>query len=1055
MLALLAVLCFSIQLLAQNRTISGTVTDANGTPLPNVSVIVKGTKLGTTTNANGSYTITVPENARTLTFSSVGQETREASISGNSVNVQLASSAAGNLSEVVVVGYGTRTVRENTGAVSKVNGAKIANEPVTSFEQALAGKTAGVQISLGSGILADRTAIRVRGINSISSSSQPLIVVDGIPQNTVTNLNGFNGGNGTRFDPLALINPNDIESIEVLKDAGASVIYGSRAANGVVLITTKKGRTGQAKVSFDSKTTWSRASKLPSLLNADQFIAIQNEKGANRFGATSAYATMAKTSDVDADGVNDNTNWNDYTYRTGITTDNTISIQGGSDKFKVFGSARYLQAQGITRGNNLKSGQTRLNLDFTPKNWFKAGVQINFTKTLNNGVLSDGYIAGTTISGWQAPPNVAAYNPNGVKGYNLTANGLLGLGNNVTTVGGVNYLPSASYYNNVVPTIDLQRNDNTATNLGANIYGTITPVKGLSLTSKFGVQYLSNFEDQYGNPLINGLGSSYGGLVQDQRQDYNQWTWQNYLNYDVTFARQHKISFTAGTEYQKNTYFYLYTGAGNFTDPFFTHVVDAAYTNTLPGSTSLLDFTGGNLNSSGLISYFSRLSYSFANKYFLEGALRRDGYSGFGENNQFGNFPSISLGWEITKEKFFPQVDWLNFLKIRGSYGSVGNSRGIGAYAARTLFSGASYTSLNGLGISQAGNANLQWETSKKTNVGFEANFLQNKISVVFDWFKNNVDNLVLGAPTLYTVGVPGSSITTNIGGMYNKGVEFTINATPVSTKTFTWTSSFNFTKIKNEITGLVPANNNADIVSGVNVASVGRALGTFFLPKWAGVDPATGNPMWYAKDGTIKRYNFGAPTATLWTNDKGTAVSALSAADYVYIDKGGLPTYYGGWSNTFQFKQFDLGVDIVYQGGNYIYNSSKAGMLTNVFSNNFTAILNRWTTAGQNTDIPKLWLADNTGNQASTRWLEKGDFVRFRTITVGYNFSRNLVNKIGFDNIRFYLQAFNPFIITKYSGLDPDVNTSGTTQSNIALGVDSRATPQPRSFTLGINVGF
>ncbi len=1055
-LALLVLgLLFSVStLFAQTRTITGTVKNEDGTPISNATVMIKGTNLGTTTLSDGTFSLKVPPSAKGLMISSVGLAQQEFSITSATSVAAVLKPTERSLDEVVVVGYGVRTVRENTGSTSKINGDKIANEPTASFDQALAGKTAGVQISLGSGVLADRTAIRVRGINSISSSSQPLIVIDGIPQNTVTNLNGFNGGNGTRFDPLALVNPADIESIDVLKDAGASVIYGSRASNGVILITTKKGKRGNVKVGVDSKVSWASASKLPSLLNGDQFTTIMNEKGANRFGATSAYASMARNSDVNGDGQNDRTNWNDYTYRQGMTYDNSISLSGGTDKISVFGSARYLSQEGIIVGNKLTTGQGRLNLDLTPNKWFKSGIQLAYTKTLNNGVLTDGYIAGANISGWQAPPNVSPYNPAGPKGYNLTPIGLLGNGSNVTTVSGVSYLPSAAYYYNMVPTINQQRNDNTVEEMRANIYGEVTLMRGLKITSKFGMQNLSNFEDQYSSPLIGGLGYSYGGLVQDQRQQYNQWTWQNYLNFDRSFG-EHRVGLVAGTEYQKNSYLNLYTGAGNFTDPFFTHVIDATYTNTLPGTTTLTDNTGGNLRASGLISYFGRLNYSFSGKYFIEGAVRRDGYSGFGTKYQFGNFPSIALGWELTKEKFLQNVTWLDFLKLRGSYGEVGNSRGVSEYAALTLFSGAAYTSLNGLGISQAGNPNLRWETAKKTNIGFEANVFNSKIGIVADFFKNNINNLILAAPTLYSVGIPGSSISTNIGGMYNKGVEITLNATPYASKNFRWTSSLNFTRIWNEITGLVPSNNNADIVSGQNVASYGRALGTFYLPRWAGVDVQSGNPMWYAKNGSIKRYNFGATGPALWTDEKGNAVPALSGSDFVYSNKSGLPVFYGGWDNTFTYKNFDLNISIVYQGGNYIYNSSKAGMLNNQFSNNFTDILRRWQKPGDVTDVPKLWLNDQTANQASTRWLERGDFLRFRTITVGYTVAKSLLSRIGFDNARFYAQAFNPFVFTKYSGLDPDVNTAGTTQSNIGLGIDSRGTPQSRVVTAGVSLSF
>ena len=1055
LLTISSVLLLLISAFAQNRTVTGRVTDNNGIAVPRASVVVKGSKSGTSTNANGEFTLSVPASASTLVISSIDMTSQQVAITGGSMTIALVAKP-GNLQEVVVVGYGTKTIRENTGAISKISGSKISGEPVSSFDQALAGKTAGVQISLGSGLLADRTAIRIRGVNSISQQSQPLIVIDGIPQNDkTTNLNGFNSGNTVRFDPLQLINSNDIESIEVLKDAGASVIYGSRASNGVILITTKKGKKGSVKVSIDSKVGYSSASKLPPLLNADDFITIQNEKGANRFGAGTPYASMAKPNDIDSNGVIDNTNWNDYSYRRGLTYDNSISLSGGADKISVYGSARYLTQEGITLGNKLTSGQARLNLDITPKTWFKSGVQLGYSRTLNNGVLSDGFIAGTTVSGWQAPPNVSPFNPKGYAGYNLTANGLLGQGNNQTTVNGVNYLPSASYYLNIIPQIKLQRNDNTAEDLRASIYGEVQPVKGLKVTTKFATQYITNFEDQYGSPYVAGLGTSYGGIVQNQTQHFDQWIWSNYLNFDRTFGKNHKIGLVAGADYQKNKYFYLYTGASNFSDPLFQHVIDGSSTQTIPGQTTVIDFTGGNLRSSGLISYYGRLSYSYASKYFVEYSLRRDGFSGFGADNRFGNFPSISFGWDVTKEKFLENSRWINFLKLRGSYGEVGNSRGVGDYASLTTFSGALYTSLGGFTVSQQGNAGLHWETAKKTDVGFEMNVLNSKIAVIVDYFKTDINGLILTAPTLYTVGIPGSSISTNIGGMKNEGYEITLNATPVTTKDFSFTTSFNFTKIKNTVTGLVPSNNNADIAGTFNVASVGKPLGTFKLARWAGVDPASGNPQWFAADGTIKRYNFGAPVATLWTDDKGVAVSALSAADAVYLDKGGLPTFYGGWDNTFTYKQFDLGISMVYQGGNYVYNSSLAGMLTNQFSNNFDAIKTRWQKPGDVTDVPKLWLNDNTANQTSTRFLEKGDFLRVRTITFGYNFSRNLLSKIGFENIRFYVQAFNPVIFTKYKGLDPDVNTAGTTQSNIAIGIDSRGTPQARTITTGLNFTF
>lgn len=1048
--------CFLLtisQLWAQNRTLTGKVTDEKGIAIANASVIVKGSTVGTTTLSDGSFTLSAQSTAKVLLVSSINFTPVELSIGNKTTFVVLLKATAENLQDVIVVGYGTKTVRENTGAISKIAGDRIANEPVTSFNQGLAGKTAGVQVNLSTGLLADRTSIRVRGINSISSSSQPLIVVDGIPQIPTTNLNGFNSGNGNRFDPLSLINAADIESLEILKDAGAAVLYGAQASNGVILITTKKGKKGTMKVSFDSKIGWSSAIKNASLLNGDQFIQISNEKAFNRYSVSNpTFTTPAKESDVNGDGVNDRTDWNSLVYRTAMMTDNSVSFSGGADKISVYGSMRYLNQEGIVLANRLRSGQARLNLDITPKNWFRAGISLAYVQTLANGVLSDTYIAGTTVSGWMALPTISPYDPTKIHGYNLTAaGGLLSLGNNTpVSPSGATLLPGSAYYYNTLAVLNQNRNDNTATDTKISVYGELQPIKGLKITTKFSDQFQSNFEDQYTSPYQAGLGLPYGGLVQNQIRNWSTWVWQNYASYNKTIASDHQIGIVAGTEYLKYNYFYRYTGAGNFSDPFFTTIVDGAYTNTQPGSTSVLDFTGGNNSKNALISYFGRLNYSYKGKYLIEGAFRRDGFSGFGADNQFGNFPSVSIGWEVTKESFMSKINWLTYLKIRGSLGTVGNRSGIGDFASRTLYSGAAYTSLTGLGISQQGNAGLKWESAKKLNLGFEANFLKGKLGIVVDYFKNDIDNLILSAPTLYTVGVPGSSITTNIGGMTNKGIEITVNATPISTRNFSWTTSFNYTNISNNVTGLVPSNGNADIVSGIQVARVGLPLGTYQIPNWAGVNPANGNPMWYSASGAIKMWNFSTQS---WTDDKGNPSTALAFADYQYQDKTGLPKWYGGWDNTFKYRQFDLGVSITYSGGNYIYNTTKAAMLTNFFSNNFSSILDRWTTPGQVTDVPRLYQSDNQANVSSTRFLEKGDYARVRTITLGYNFNKMLLNKWGIENIRFYVQAFNPFTITKYSGLDPDVNYNSF--SNIAVGIDNRATPQVRTMTVGANVAF
>ncbi len=1032
----------ALLLSAQQRTITGRVTTSeDGKPFPGASVRVVGSTAGVQTDAQGQFTLVVNAEAKSLEFYAIGyvRQTKAINASGV-VNVALESDVK-SLTEVMVVGYGTKAVKDFNGAISKVKGTDIASQPVESFDKALSGKTAGVQISSTGGTLADGVSIRIRGVNSISTSSLPLVVIDGIPANSRENLNVLNGGNGTRFDPLALINTADIESIEILKDAGASVLYGSRAANGVILVTTKKGKAGTSHVSINSKNSFATASNLPNLTNGDQFNLINNEKAFNRYGA--AVGTIAKDSDVNKDGIPDRTDWNDYVFRTGKTSDNSLAISGGSEKATYYASLRYADQNGILYGNKLQTGSVRANVEVRPVNWLKSGIELSYTKTRNVGVLTDGYLAGLSVSGYNAAPTVSPFNPDGPKGYNLTTTGVvgyLGLGNNITSYQGVSFIGNRVY--NPLPTVDFQRNQNTPENITGNIYLEVQPISGLKLTSKFGIDNQSNFEDQYSHPQIAGLGATFNGLVQDVHLTVNQWVWQNYLNYDKTIAGQHRISIGAGTEYQYTRQRSMYTYAADFADPFFNEIISGTFAATDLGS-------DGNIISNGLESYFGRLSYIYNDRYFVEGAVRSDAFSEFGIDKRWGTFPSVSLGWIASQEGFLKDSKYINYLKIRGSYGKVGNSRGVPSYASLTLYGGANYASLNGFGSAQVGNPGLHWETSKKFNIGFDANMITSRIGLTVDYFNTNISGLILAAPVLHTAGVPGSSVVTNIGSMKNSGIEITLNTTNIKKENFSWTSSLNFTGIRNRVTGLVASNNNADIVSSSTVASIGRALGTYKMIQWAGVDPATGYPMWYAADGKTKKiWNQQTQKYML---ENGTTTS-LGAADQVYLEgKTGVPKWYGGFDNTFTYKNWDLGLSMVYQGGNYLYNTTYSSMMTNTFQNNDARILERWTAPGQITNVPRLYMLDQTANQTSTRFLEKGDFLRMRTISLGYKLEDRWVKKMGFGNIRVSGQVYNAFIITGYSGIDPEVNYNRN-NSNLAVGFDNRGIPQPRTYTINLS---
>jgi len=1063
---LLVSLCFLVlcvtQVFAQNRTVTGTVRgQEDGQPIPGVTVKIKGSDVGVPTDVNGKYSINAPAGS-TLVFSFISYVSQEVAVGGRSViNVSLATNKT-SLNEVLVVGYGSKAVRDVNSSISHVSGDKINSQPVESFDKALVGKMAGVQVSSGGGTLGEATNIRIRGVSSISSSSEPLYVIDGIPMNNARNLSLFNSGQGTRLNGLALINPDDIESIDVAKDAGAGAIYGSRASNGVVFITTKKGAKGAARVTFDVKQSWVSPVKRPDLLNGDDFMTINNEKVKNRFGA--ATPDVAVNSDIDGDGKPDRTDWMKLIYKTGFQTDNSVSVQGGTDKATFYGSARYADQKGILYGNGLRTVQVRMNADVNPTKFLHGGLQLAYTNTKDVGVLTNNYLAGLTIAGYNAFPTVAAYNPNATtlqQGFNITGTGAkegfgyLGLGNNTISIGGTSLI--GNRINNPLANAILNRNNLSPENILSNAFLDIKPLRGLTLTTKFGVDLQRDFEDQYSSPVLSGLGFSYGGLVQDYYLTRTQWDWQNYLTFDRTLAEKHRVTFTAGMEYQRNQTQNTYASAEGFADPFYTNIIDGAYSGIAPGQTEIDLASGGDLYSNGLESYFARLGYTFADKYSIEGAYRADSFSGFGANYRWGKFPSVSAGWIVSEEEFLKGNKVINYLKIRGSYGKTGNNAGIGSYAARTLYSGSLYANANSFSSSQVGNADLRWESQLKSDVGFNMSLLNNRITVAADYFNNNINGLLLNAPVLYTVGIPNSSITTNIGSMRNRGIEITVNTVNFRRGDFSWTSSLNYTHVKNKVLDLVAVTGNGDITSNATVASVGRPLGEYKMYNWAGVDPANGYPMWYAANGVIKEWN---QVTQKYTLKDGSATTALTSTDQAYQEgKTGTPTWYGGFDNTFTYKNFDLNVGITYSGGNYLYNITESGMLTNTFQNNDARIMRRWTAPGQVTDIPRLYSLDNTANQTSTRFLEKGDYARFKVISLGYTFDKNMVSHWGLSSLRVSAQVYNAFTITKYSGIDPEVSSysyaPASTTVNLSTGYDNRAVPQPRTFTLALNASF
>ncbi|GAB2671044.1 TonB-dependent receptor [Flavihumibacter cheonanensis] len=1040
-LLLLGIIMLNSQLLAQSRTVTGKVTDASGNAVANASVLVKGTSVGTTTGEDGTFSLTLPPNAKVLVFSAIGSQSQEITIGNRGLfNISL-STEDRDLQEVVVVGYGTAIKRkEVTGNIANVKGDAVANRPVQSFDQALGGRAPGLQVVIPSGVLNAPPVFRVRGTNSISLSSQPLIVIDGIPV-----YSGDASSTSAAGNALASLNPNDIESIDIAKDAAASAIYGSRAANGVIFVTTKKGKSGRPKVNLDSWVGWSKVQRLPELLDAFQYTEYKNQSltNAGLFSATNQFALTEGP-----DGQPINTNWYDYVYRTGFSHNNSLSMSGGNESTKYYTSIAYTEQEGIIQRNDFKRMSALMNVDHKVNKAISVGTKIQFSNEKNLSAVSSGSLgdAFATAGLGRVPlitaPNVSPYNNDGTYNY---SGALIGVMNN--KVGQVGF-------NNPVIQLDQNRGNSEVNRLLGNAYVQIKPVKGVTFRSQYNIDYLYVDNETYWSP-ISGEGFSNGGSATSVYNQNKRWVWSNTLQYDQTVGENHNFSALVGTEQQKSdnkSYGLNRIGAN---DPDFINI---------QGGWRTPNASGLGIGESYLLSYFGRLTYNFANKYYLAANLRRDGASQLGQNNKWGNFWGVSAGWDVNNEKFFEDAGLnkiFSSLRIRGSYGKVGNIDGLGQYASLSTFGSGLYGGNGTLVFNQAGNPNLGWESSTKTDIGINFGLLNDRITGEVTYYKNDVDGLILNVPTPPSAGLP-SNIPTNVGTMYNKGVEIALNFVPVQKKDFTWTANFNITFNKNEVTSLAPGLTNIIAATGglesPSITVVGESLGMLFVTRTAGVDPATGRRIFINKDGDRVLFQHVIPAGTTgfrFEYEDGTAAPTISSADAV-VYKNTLPKFFGGFDNTFRYKNFELNTLFTFQGGNYVYWGTYAGLRDQRFWNNSTDVLRAWTKSGDVTDMPKSYFGDNVSNGSAFPLdinVFKGDFIKLRTLTLAYNLPMAVTSRVKINNLRFYVAGNNLWIGTQYPGPDPEVSSNGT--GNINQGIDRNTVGNQRGVIVGMNVGF
>lgn len=1050
-LILIFLFASSSVLWAQQREISGVVKDAaNGGPLPGVIVKSLKTQKTVSTTNDGKFVISLGADENLLSFSFIGYETLQRSANSSPLQILLQPSNTA-LNEVVVVGYGTQTKKEFTGAASRISGDSFKDTPVQSFDQGLIGKAAGVSISLPNGVLNNPPVIRIRGVNSISLSSYPLVVVDGIPIST----GNISSNTSVPNNPLGDINPADIESIDVLKDAASTSIYGSRAAGGVLIVTTKKGKEGQAKVSYDGWVGVTEATRLPELLNSQQFMDIKNEAVLNSKILTgnvnnANVASALFFPSYNSDGSLVDTKWYDNIYRTAVSHNHNLSISGGSKTTRYFFSTNYSKQEGFTKKNDFERKGLRFNIDHDVTKWFNLSANVSYNNTINNSQNSGSLpnstllLIGAARMAMVLPPNVAAYNEDG--SYNLSNTGTLGAGANLFT--NTLYNPEALF----------NYSDYTSTNdhIIGNIHATIKLLKNLKFDTNYALDRLRSEDVSYLSPLLGSSAFASGGSATNISALRNNYNFTNSLSFDQRFGELHHLSALAGYDIQKFEFSSWGANQTNSSDSFFENY---------QGNWGTIRASGNDISEKLYLSSFFRLSYDYASKYFLTANFRRDGNSALGTANKYGNFGGVSVGWSVFEEPFYKNSGISNVvenLKLRASWGRVGNGNLPNDYGSLSLYGSSLYGSASTWAISQAGNDNLGWETSDQTNIGLNFAILKNKIQFEADYFNNNVNGLILSTPQSPSKGIPGNTILMNVGSMYNRGFELAVNSTVIQKKDFSWKASLTYTHVKNEVTAL--SEGNADIIGYThttteanNITRVGNSVGSLYGAVTDGVNPANGRRIFINKNGEKVQYSAAVASGeSNWTYLDGTKAAAITVADYQVLGNA-LPTWYGGFNNTFQYKALDFSLNVTYSGGNKIMNGTRGTLLDQRFYNNSTEALDRWTTPGQVTDVPRLVYNDVISNGSSGFSIsdnaEKADFLRLQQVVVGYRLPKAFLSKIDISSVRLYAQASNLFLITSYSGTDPESSSNGN--SNTSIGVEKNSVGQGRTFSLGLNVTF
>ena len=1033
---------------AQTNAVSGTVTSEDGKPIAGANIIIKGSHTGVVTNDNGIYTINAPGNA-TLIISVAGYATKQIVVgSKRNIDVNLTTDTKA-LEQVVVVGYGTQRRKDVTGSISSVNAETIAKAPVASVEQALQGRAAGVQVTNNDGAPGANITVMIRGVGSLGSyGNGPLYVIDGYP---VTG--GINN-----------INPSDIATIDVLKDASSTAIYGIRAANGVVIVTTKKGRKNGLQVSLDAYNAFQGKPKEYKLLNAQQWGTLANQvadaDATHNFSELPIWRTPDALHNVD---------WQNALYHAGLTQNYSLAIRGGNDKVQMATSIGYYDQKGIVLGSYFKRITFGLNIDAQPAKWLRSSTSAKYSYQNSNNPFG----TGSLIQLSQLPPTLDSGNRSTTQ--IKDNNGNYGF-----------YNPKSTYvakYGNPVFNIETNQAKNITNFFLVNSSLEATIFEGLKIKTLAGVN-ISQYSGSFYQPEDNRLNDQYGLGGATQNGAYNQhlnstfeWLWENTLSYDKSFGK-HSISFVGGVSAQKNTN-NLMGGSG---------IPPNGTIRDLSQVTNLkLDVNGNGQNIYTLASEFARLTYKFADRYILTGTIRRDGSSKFDTGHQYGVFPTGAIAWRAKEESFLKDVSWLSDLKLRGSYGKVGNQGSIGLFQYQALYStGLTSSNSGNLGYpfnkifqrgyaqTQPANPTLKWETDYQTDLGLDAAFLHGELTLTVDWFNRKSKDFLL------TLSAPAQSgynfITRNVGSMLNTGVELGLNYNHIVNRDFQYGLGLTMSAVKNKLTSITSGTTSVTNFGGLGLAgngwstftqtNIGQPVGEFYGYKSLGIfqtqaqiDALNASAVSHNPINTTYQVAGNLPGDRYFADVNGDG--HVNADDQVSLGSP-LPKFYGGLNLDATFRSFDFNAYFYGVYGNKILNYVKSSLesfqnrtFVGVQNVSYNYYINRWTPNNPSNTYGRATYNDDAigSNVPSSAWIENGSFLKLKNLTIGYTLPGMVLNRLAITKLRIYVSTQNLFTITKYSGLDPEIGLqNGNATQN---GVDNGTYPSSRFYTLGVNVTF